>query len=237
MIFRPFPVLTLLTLPALAFLVWLGDWQLDRRAWKTEMIAEFERSAADAPVDLGEALCHGGAAFGRRVDMDTLSPGPINVRVYGVNRDGAPGWRVFAPVVTDPCQGQRVILAETGFQPLETAMRGADGRTVTASQTDALRFEAPAGRGPFTPANDPDGDAFYAFDREAMAQALEVPPADIHADWWLAADDGSLPPHLSQTPPERHLGYAVTWFLMAAALISVYLLFHARAGRLRLRHD
>ncbi|WP_375285388.1 SURF1 family cytochrome oxidase biogenesis protein, partial [Marinicauda pacifica] len=32
--FRPLLVLTLFTLPALALLVWLGSWQLERAAWK-----------------------------------------------------------------------------------------------------------------------------------------------------------------------------------------------------------
>ena len=33
-------------------------------------------------------------------------------------------------------------------------------------------------------------------------------------------------------PPERHLGYALTWWGLAGALVGVYLAFHARQGRL-----
>ncbi|CAN0304123.1 unnamed protein product, partial [Chrysoparadoxa australica] len=59
MTFKPFPVLTLLTLPALAFLLWLGSWQLDRRAWKAELIGAFEQTAALPPTSLNEILCTG----------------------------------------------------------------------------------------------------------------------------------------------------------------------------------
>lgn len=232
MTFRPYPVLTLLTLPALAFLIWLGSWQLDRRAWKADLIAEFEASAGAAPVSLTDLLCEGAAAPGRAARLDTPMPDADPVRVYGTGPQGAPGWRLFAPVETPACAEHALILAEVAFDPLDTARRGGDGRTVERSTVEALRLEAPAPRGPFTPTGQAAQREFYAFDRQAMARAFNRPGEALTPDWWLAADDGSLPGYLTQTPPERHVGYAVTWFLMAGALAGVYLLFHARAGRL-----
>jgi surfeit locus 1 family protein len=235
MTFRPFPILTLLTLPALAFLIWLGSWQLDRRAWKAELIAAFEVSAQAAPVDLEALLCRGAAAPGRAAVLEPTSPGTDVVRVYGTGPQGAPGWRLFVAVDAPECAEHAVILAETAFDPLDTARRGADGRTAERSRVSSVRLEAPAPRGPFTPQGDPGSREFYAFDRQSMAAALDRTGAALNPDWWLAADDGSLPGYLTQTPPERHVGYAVTWFLMAGALAGIYLLFHVRAGRLRLR--
>lgn len=234
MIFRPFPVLTLLTLPALAFLLWLGSWQLDRSAWKAELIAAFEATGEAPPAVLEDTLCRGEAATGLRVDMDTVFPGEGVVKVYGTGPEGAPGWRIFAPVFAPACTDAPLILAETAFEPLQTAMRSGDGRTTQRSIVQSLRFEAPAPRGPFTPADDPGEAEFYAFDADAMAGSLGFDAGELNGDWWLAADDGSLPAYLTQTPPERHIGYAVTWFLMALALMAVYLLFHVRAGRLGL---
>lgn len=235
MTFRPYPILTLFALPALAFLFWLGSWQLDRRAWKADLIAQFEQTMHAPPAGLEATLCSGEAALGRRVDMDSVSAGDETLKVYGVGPQGAPGWRIFAPVRVPACEERSVILAETGFEPLDTARRGGDGRTAASSTPAGLRFERPAPRGPFTPPNDRDAGEFYAFDAAAMAQALGLERDQLVSSWWVGADDADLPAYLTQTPPERHVGYAATWFLMALALIAIYALFHVRAGRLRVK--
>ena len=36
-------------------------------------------------------------------------------------------------------------------------------------------------------------------------------------------------------PPQRHFGYAITWWGLAIALLAVYLAFHHQKGRLRFR--
>jgi surfeit locus 1 family protein len=38
-------------------------------------------------------------------------------------------------------------------------------------------------------------------------------------------------------PPQRHFGYAITWWGLAIALIGVYLAFHYQKGRLRFRNE
>jgi surfeit locus 1 family protein len=185
MTFRPFPILTLLTVPALAFLLFLGSWQLDRRAWKAELIAAFETSAEAPPVGLEETLCGAVPRTGQRVAMDTVFPGDEAVKVYGTGPEGAPGWRLFAPVFVPSCDEALLVLAETAFEPLETAMRGGDGRTVERSVVTDLRFEAPAPRGAFTPSDNPEQLEFYAFDADAMAAALGFDAGDVNPRWWL----------------------------------------------------
>lgn len=231
MTFRPYPLLTVFALAALALLLWLGSWQLDRRAWKQDLLADFA-ATRDAPaVTLAEGLCRGAAAPGRGFDPEESRVQPRHVRVYGIGPEGGPGWRIFAPVTAPDCADARAILAEVRFDPLETARAGASGVPAGAARVTALRFERPRARGAFTPGQGADG--FYAYAPEAMAAALDLPAGALSRDWWLARDTGAAPDHLTQTPPERHLAYAVTWFLMALALIAVYAAFHHRAGRLR----
>jgi surfeit locus 1 family protein len=40
---------------------------------------------------------------------------------------------------------------------------------------------------------------------------------------------------LDPLPPERHFGYALTWWGMAIGLLGVYLALHHSKGRLRFR--
>jgi len=233
--FRPYPLLTLLTLPALGFLLWLGSWQLDRRAWKQDLLADYAQTAQASPIDLTAALCAGGAVSGQLVQVEALTPLAGEIRVYGRNERGAPGWRVFAPVQAPACAAAPLILMETGFSPLETATRADDSPVRDVAERNRLRFETPAAAGPFTPASDPVDNAFFAFEAEGMAQVLSQDPAALNPDWWIARSDGEPPLHLTQTPPERHLAYAITWFCMTLALLAVYLAFHIKAGRLTRR--
>jgi surfeit locus 1 family protein len=232
MTFRPFPILTVFTLAALVLLLWLGSWQLDRRTWKQDLLADFEAVSEAEPVTLPQGLCDGAASPGRAFDPAGSRPGEARVRVYGIGPEGGPGWRIFAPVPAPDCAPGAVLLAEIRFEPLDTARAGASGLPASAAAVTDLRFERPLGEGVFTPQSAPDG--FYAYAPDAMGEALGLAPGALSFDWWLARDTGAAPAYLTQTPPERHLAYAITWFAMALALIAVYLAFHARAGRLTL---
>ena len=53
--FRPLPVLTVFTLASLVLLVTLGGWQMQRMAWKSDLITAYE--ARGAAVSFREAIC------------------------------------------------------------------------------------------------------------------------------------------------------------------------------------
>ena len=222
-------------LPALALLVWLGSWQLDRRAWKVDVLADFAATAQAEPVTLAQSLCEDRAEIGRRVIPPQIDNDSAVVRVSGRSPQGAPGWRLFTPV--SACEGDMLVLMETGFEGLETATRADDSAVVQASDFTQLRFEQPLGQGPFTPPANPAENEFYAFDPEAMAGVLEVSAQQLNTEVWLALSDGAPPAYLTQTPPERHLAYAITWFGMVLALLAVYFAYHIQVGRLTWRRD
>lgn len=226
MAFRPYPLLTLLALPALALLIGLGGWQVQRMGWKSELIAAYEAARANPAEDLAGAICGTGAVPGRPVAEAPAPSGEGVVRLYGRDRDGRPGWRVFRPAPAPPCMDADAILIETAFEPINDGVR---------SETGAWRIERPPQAGAFTPAGDPASGEFYAFEPAAIAASLGLAAAGLSREWVLAGDDGALPAHLSQTPPERHFGYAATWFGLAITLVAVYLAVHAARGRLRVR--
>ena len=226
MAFRPYPLLTLLALPALALLLALGSWQVQRMGWKSDLIARYEAARADPAENLAGAICSHGAKPGRPVADAPDPAGAASVRLYGRDQAGRPGWRVFRPAETPLCMDADAILVETRFEPINEG---------EAAGVTAWRIERPPAAGPFTPPGDPASAEFYAFEAAPIAAALGLPAAGLSRDWVLAADDGALPAHLSQTPPERHFGYAATWFGLAIVLVAVYLAVHAARGRLRLR--
>lgn len=228
MIFRPYPVLSVLIVPAIGFLLLLGTWQVQRMGWKQDELAAYAQARETPAADLNDALCVDEPMRGRPVRFAPDAAGR-EVRLQGVDADNAPGWRVFSPARAPDCLEAEFILVERYFQPL----RESENRRPVF--VDDWRVDAPPLPGVFTPPGDARSGEFYAYDRDAVSQALDMDPARLSGAWWLSADDGQPPAHLAQTPPERHFAYALTWFLMAVALAGVYLAFHATNGRLRLR--
>lgn len=86
--FRPLPVLTLLALPALALLIALGTWQVQRMGWKADRIAAFE--ARGEVAGFRTALCSG---FDGPFGPSVTGPAPLTgdtLRYYTLRE--APGW-------------------------------------------------------------------------------------------------------------------------------------------------
>ena len=93
--FRPYPLLTVLTLIGLGILVWLGSWQWSRMDDKAAAIAAFETVANRAPVPLETAMC-GEVEAGQAVTLPSVGEDSV-LRFWGRGPDGASGWRLFAP--------------------------------------------------------------------------------------------------------------------------------------------
>ncbi|MEE2566013.1 SURF1 family protein [Hyphobacterium marinum] len=223
MVFRPLPLLSFLTLVALALLVWLGLWQLSRMDEKADAIAAFEAASDVAPVSIEDALCGDTVLYGQRIARPDL---PVDVELRFFGRDGADvaGWRLFSAVAVPDCAGADTgpaLLVESGFVALDGSRTMLDG---------PLTLEAAPARGMFDADNDPASGTFHHYDATEMAAALGLPAvSDL---MWLTARPSGLPPHLAQTPPSRHLGYALTWFGFAITLLGVYIAFHVTRGRL-----
>lgn len=230
--FRPLPGLTAFTLVALALLIALGVWQLRRADEKRALIAAYEAVAASPPFETLQApFCETPSPpLGR----SALSPGALTgeeVRFYGGGPDGAAGWRLLrlAPAPDCSCAPEDGCVRDDLYLIVQSGFETLTGERV--APIERLMIAAPPAGNLFTPQNDPERGDFYRFDAAALARAFGVAPAEIMPGVWLPAASMGLPPALADMPPSRHMGYAVTWFGIAAALVGVYLAYHHRAGR------
>lgn len=218
---RRFPVvLTVLAAAAFAVLVGLGTWQVQRLQWKLDLIAAAEAARARPPAPLAEVLAGEAPEF-RRVALDC--PGLATAAYVELQtiHEGRPGVRLISAC---PLAGGRSILVDRGFVAQEVSARP----PVTAGDapvrvTGVLRAaEAP---NPFAAAGG-GGRLFLARDVAAMAAALDAPEP---APWFVLAEVSSNPQWLALQPvvppasfSNNHLGYAITWYGLAAALLGVY---------------
>lgn len=223
--FRPLPVLTLLFIPALVLLVWLGSWQFGRMAEKADAISVWESRQGGEALDWQAALCDIRASF---MGLDILPPDGVEtaeIRFHGRSASGVLGWRLMSPLPVpacfDPAAGD-YLLVQTGFETFT-------GEALPEPST--LVFTFPPERGVFDAPNNAETGEFFRYEPAALSDALGG--LSITGEVWLIEAENELPPHLANVPPGQHLGYAITWWGLAIGLIAVYLLMHVQAGRLR----
>lgn len=226
---------TLATLAALALLIGLGVWQLQRLEWKRGLIAEIETRAKAPPIILAEALA---------LAKDGGDPSYLHVRVAGrfendkerhlyALADGAPGWHLITPLVADD---GATVMVDRGFVPdalKEQATRPQSQVEGETSVTGLVRV--PESKGAFTPDSDPDRDRWYYRDLDGMAQSMFGDKPQNLAPFFLEAEEGGPPgswPRGGQTRldlPNNHLQYAIIWFLLAFCLLVIYAVYVRQA--------
>ena len=195
---RP-PLLALLVvLAAVAAMIGLGVWQLQRLQWKEGLLASYTAAAGNpAPLAISGADLPADAAY-RHVLWDCPAPGPDQV-TGGANADGRQGW---AHVVL--CRHQAGAVAtvvpvvigwSTGLAPVAWAGGAIVGVAVPGPKSGVVLPGAPV--------------------RTLDWHIVADPPLA-----GLAANARPDPRNI----PNNHLAYAVQWFLFAATALVIFAL-------------
>ena len=219
--------LTLLFLFALATLISLGVWQLQRLAWKQDLLERIAIAQAEPAIALTEALsAHRAGMEVEYARVVTDCPGLDQaryVKLFSV-RDGVLGFRaVSACEVDDATWGS--ILVDRGFVAEPDAARLPTGGSKPEHRPVVGILRLPEPPTFVTPQDRPAENAWFRRDIAAMASALG---AKTPAPLFLMLESppppgfGPTPAPLPASISNRHLGYALTWFGLAAALTAVY---------------
>ena len=226
---RRLPVLTgILVLIALAILISLGTWQVERLHWKEGLIADIAARQAAAPVPLAdiEAMAAtGGDIEYRRV---TATGRYINnkERHFFATWRGQTGFYVYTPL--ELADG-RVLFVNRGFVPYENKepeMRMQGQLTDEQTVTGLAREKLPGKPSWVVPDNDVAKNIFYWKDLDVMAESVGLEKARV-IPFFVDADSTPNPAGLpiggvTQVDlPNDHLQYAFTWYGLAAVLIAV----------------
>ncbi len=229
--FRPGWPLTLTTIVAFAILMVLGTWQVQRLEWKLDLISRTEAGLAAAPVPLPAD-----PAAMQELDLRpvTAEGELLNDRAfaYGTSqRGGQPGARLMVPLE----RGEGApVLVDMGWvpEPVESALAQLqDPGPVAVS--GILRTDHLASRPPFRPENRPTERRWYWLDTAALATALDVPalaPVTLVRSPAAAETTPPIADRPVLTLTNNHLGYAITWYGLGAALVAVYLAFGFARG-------
>ncbi|MBI1172893.1 SURF1 family protein [bacterium] len=199
-----------------AVLVGLGVWQVQRLAWKTDLIAQVTARLVADPVAAPAPAEAAGVPPYTRVSLRGTYDFAAEVLVQAVTERGAGFW-VLTPLKTE---AGWTVLINRGFVPRDR--RDPSQRQNPAGLqevTGLLRATEPGGA--FLHSNDPGAGRWYSRDVAAIAKAQSLGPvAPYFLDAAAGPDATALPVGGLTVVRFRnaHLAYALTWFGLALLL-------------------
>lgn len=218
---------------AFVLLASLGTWQAQRLAWKQDLIARAEAGLAAPPAPVPSDPASDLAALDyRRV----LTRGRyLHDQAFGFGfsaRGGEPGGRLVTPLLLED---GRALLVDRGWLPRALLPPNLPAGLAPEGEVEVAgvaRHRAGETRPMFRPDDDPAARRWYGWDFPALAEAVGRPllPLVLVAQPEGVAEPGALPlvEPVAVDFPNNHLGYAITWYGLAAALVAVYVAFSLR---------
>jgi surfeit locus 1 family protein len=207
-----------------ALLCQLGVWQLHRYAFKKEMLAMYQERANAAPKALNAMAGNADLQF-QRVVVQGSYLAQQSMLVQNRMHDGQMGFEVITPF---KIQGEnKLLLVNRGWVKTPPALAQEDLSTTTnvVGVVKLLNeYQFILGKNILQP--DAKPLLMQKIDTNEISQLLQqavypfVLRLDASAPQGFTRDWQAL-----NVNPERHMGYAVQWFLMAAVLLIAYLSF------------
>jgi cytochrome oxidase assembly protein ShyY1 len=233
------------TLAMVAVFVGLGTWQLQRRDEKHALIAALTERLAAAPASLPPASAWSALTpvtdeF-RRVSFKATYASAPDAMVYSsgsaVREDiSGPGTWAFMPTRLE--SGETVVI-NTGFVQNTMQDRAQQDRAVARLITNEpvlltgyIRFPETASA--LTPPENPAKRLWFTRDHLAMARTLgwgEVAPFYIDLEAPVPASGIPKPGALAVHLKDDHLQYAITWFVLAGAVVIAFGIWLRGLGR------
>lgn len=219
-------VITLAAIVGLAVTASAGRWQLRRAAEKEALQAAIQAQARQPALNTAALLAAN--------TPQTLVHWPVALRgtwdtartVYLDNRQmgGHPGFYVLTPLLLD---GGRAVLVQRGW----IARNFQDRTQLLPVQTPAGTVEvagliAPPPSKLMQPGADVPGQIRQNLDLGDYRAETQLPLLDVTVQQSGAASDGLLRDWpVVNAGVDKHYGYAVQWFAMAALIAGLYLWF------------
>jgi surfeit locus 1 family protein len=225
-VFAPGALATAITLVLLILLLGLGRWQLARMHEKEALFAAFA-AGGEAIRDLALVPAEQAPLFLRVGTIGTYDTAH-QFLLDNLTHEGRAGYQVLTPLVID---AGRTVLVNRGWLPapmtrdqLPDVSVATNERSVTGRLNDlpaagiALEQPAVASDAPW-----PRVLSYPTMPQLESALGRSVHPRVLQLD--PDQPDGFVREWKPSTfPPQRHFGYAVTWFTLAATLLVLYCL-------------
>ncbi|MDE2249124.1 MAG: SURF1 family protein [Xanthomonadaceae bacterium] len=231
----------LLALALFGVFILLGNWQVRRLHWKLGLIHDVATRVHAPPVAAPgptqwPRIAHGQLQY-LHVSLQGRFLAGEQTLVHGTSADGYGFWAI-APLRTD---SGFIVLVNRGYVPASLPGTPAYAKAAPPAGevrlTGLLRLSEPVGG--FLRPNRPSRNLWYSRDVAAIAAAHGLPAATVapyFVDAAAGASAGGAWPRAGLTVirfPNNHLGYLITWYLMALMVAAATLYLGREEYRLR----
>ncbi|MEM8537860.1 MAG: SURF1 family protein, partial [Pseudomonadota bacterium] len=209
---------SILGLVGCGVLVSLGNWQMERLAWKEGVLADINARLTAVPVPLSRFVNEQSDEYARVTVSGTPTGEELHVLVSGTQ--AGTGYRVISKFETDI----GAILLDQGLLPLDAK----DAPPMTRSIDVVGTLLWPDDQNDSTPEPDLAENIWFARNNAARAEALGTLPLMVVASQTAPSDPRLTPlPVNTASIKNDHLEYAVTWYGLALvwAVMSLYLIY------------
>ena len=224
---------------AFAVLLALGTWQIQRKAWKEQLIATLTERLQAPPAPLPSAaawpaLDQTGNEYRRvtfRAEFETAKEAFVFATASAFRPDvKGQGFWIFTPA---RLADGSVVVVNRGFMPLAVAKTLSNRVNPGIVEiTGAMRW--PEASHWFTPKGSPTENLWFARDPAPIAAAKgwgPVAPFYVEQESPVPAGGWPQPGKLVPSLPDNHLQYAVTWYGLALVLAVVFVVWAVKSGR------
>jgi surfeit locus 1 family protein len=228
---RPRLVPTIFVGAALLILLGLGTWQVERLAWKTNLLNTIT-SRMNAPPRTLAAPDVGPVEEYERVRVRGQFLHDREIHLLARSLQGELGYDIVTPFKID---GDGTVLVNRGFVPQDNrdpSTRAAGQVEGEATVTGLVRLPRKPGLSFALPENRPAENVWLWLDLPRIAETVGTDLAPFVIDADATPNPGGLPVG-AQTRlevPNDHLQYAITWYALAVVLIVMFVVYHRRAG-------
>lgn len=206
-------------------LVGMGSWQMERLKWKNELMAKYEAGLEQPPIMLSkipsEELTQN--TYRRTVFSGTYMHDK-EIHLGGRRWHGKTGYQILTPMLV---KDGRIFLVNRGWIPFELKdlAEREDALPATGAHTAVIRTAKQAQL--FTPENHPEKNFWFTVDFDhiervtgvkaepVMLEVIEVEPN---------LDNFPIPADGVRVFRNDHLGYALTWYLLALAALVMFVI-------------
>jgi cytochrome oxidase assembly protein ShyY1 len=230
--FRPNWKITMVSLLFFPLMISLGFWQLDRAEEKRQLQQEFERRQSAEPVHLSTVDAEGDLRYLKvrlQGKYDNDKTWLLDNRTY----QGRPGYEIITPFKL--ADSDLTVMVNRGWIKGDISRRTLP---VVKPVKESVALEGVV----YVPYSEPYVLApdviteqwprviqqldLTLFEKEVGAVfpftvRIEAPNTGAHQANWMVVN----------VQPEKHTGYAVQWFAMAAALLGMYIYLSTSLGR------